>query len=85
MLATVGLVALALGVVGGLVINGGDEKTRTVHSGVRTVVATAPEPATTSVGVTVTQPVRTVERTVTAPPVTVTVPPQTDTTDTTAP
>lgn len=76
MLAFVALAALAVGVVAGLVINDGDEQTRTVRGATRTVVQTA-EPATTSLGVTVTAPERTVERTVTADPVTVTVPAET--------
>lgn len=76
MLATVGLLALVLGIGAGLLINGSDEKTRTVRTGVRTVVSTTPAASTpaSSIGVTVTQPVETVERTVTIPPVTVTAP-----------
>ncbi|WP_445151520.1 hypothetical protein [Baekduia sp. Peel2402] len=77
MLAFVALAALAVGVVAGLVINDGDEQTRTVRGATQTVVKTT-APAKTSVGVTITQPERTVERTVTADPVTVTVPAETD-------
>lgn len=84
MLAFVALAALAVGVVAGLVINDGDEQTRTVRGSTRTVVQTTP-PVKTSVGVTVTQPERTVERTVTADPVTVTVPAETGTDDEPAP
>jgi hypothetical protein len=73
MIATVALVALAVGIGAGLLIEGsGDEQTRTVRGATRTVVQTAP-PVKTSVEVTVTQPERTIERTVTAEPETVTV------------
>lgn len=73
MLATVALIALALGVGAGLLLAGDDDKTRTVRGTVRTVtVAQTAPPATTSLGVTVTQPVQTV--TAPAETVTVTVP-----------
>jgi hypothetical protein len=63
MLATVALVALAVGVGGGLLLGAGDDApTKTVHGAAKTV--TAP-PTATSLGVTVTQPTRTVVETVT--------------------
>lgn len=77
MLATVTIIALLLGIGAGFLINGGDEKTKTVRTGVRTVVSTSP--AQTVTNTTVTQEVRTVERTVT-----VTVPAETTDTESTA-
>lgn len=82
MVVTVALVALLVGLGAGLLLNSGDEQTRTVH---RTVTAAAGS-ATTGDPVTVTQRnVTTIERTVTAAPetetVTVTVPGETATDD----
>jgi hypothetical protein len=80
MLATVGLVALLLGVGAGLLLHGDDERTRTVH---RTVTAAAETPTTTDAEpATVThRSVTTIVRTVPAPAetVTVTVPTETAT------
>jgi hypothetical protein len=73
MLATVTIVALLLGVGAGVLINDGDDaKTKTVRTGVRTVVSSTP--AQTVTNTTVTREVQTVQRTVT-----VTVPAETDT------
>jgi hypothetical protein len=80
MLAFIGVVALAVGVVAGLLIDSGGGDTKTVHTGVKTVTSTV---NTTNLGVTVRQPTTTVTETITTPPetVTVTVPEtQTDTT-----
>jgi hypothetical protein len=68
MVATVALIALALGVGGGLLIDSGGGTTKTVRTGTKTVTV-----STNSVGVTVRQPTTTVTQTVTAPPETVTV------------
>jgi hypothetical protein len=80
MLATVGLVALLLGVGAGLLLHGDDEKTHTVH---RTVTAAAQTPTTTNPEpATVTQrSVTTIVRTIPAQAetVTVTVPTETAT------
>jgi hypothetical protein len=70
MLAFVGVVALAIGVGAGLLIDSGGGDTKTVRTGVRTVTTTG---NTTNLGVTVRQPTTTVTETVTAPPETVTV------------
>lgn len=82
MLAFVGLVALVVGVGAGLLIDSGGGDTKTVHTGVKTVISTV---NTTNLGVTVRQPTTTVTQTVTAPPetVTVTVPDATTATTTT--
>jgi hypothetical protein len=74
MLATVGLVALAVGVGAGLLLGDDDGTTRTVSGAERTTTATVTAPGSaTSLGVTVTQPTRTVTQEVTVTePVTIT-------------
>jgi hypothetical protein len=82
MIATVGLIALLLGGIVGYAINNGGNDTKTVSGADRTV--TVQNQTTSTVGVTVTQPSRTVQRTVTVP-VTVTATVETQPQTTTAP
>jgi hypothetical protein len=78
----VALVALLVGGGVGYLINNGDGDTKTVSGAAQTV--TVKGATTNNVGVTVTQPTRTVQHTVTVP-VTVTATVQTPTQTTTAP